>query len=106
MTTSPVLFGSIIFACTILLFAMNEVKEAAKEVLWPFPDNQPPVQNMHPKVWDMVLSDMASRKKKGESTYGVALQPFNGRNALVDAYEEILDLAVYLRQKLYEDENS
>lgn len=30
------------------------------------------------------------------------LQPHNGRNALIDAYQEALDLVVYLRQALEE----
>lgn len=31
------------------------------------------------------------------------LQPFNGRDALVDAYQEAVDLAVYLRQRIEEE---
>ena len=32
--------------------------------------------------------------------YGTALQPFNGRKTLLDAYEESLDLSIYLRSLL------
>ena len=39
----------------------------------------------------------------GIEKYGTVLQPNNGRNALVDAYQEALDLAVYLRQRIEED---
>ena len=48
---------------------------------------------------DMVERDWVSSKK-----YGTRLQPFNGRAALWDAYQEALDLAVYLRQEIYEKE--
>src|ERR1039458_3225469 len=82
-----------------------------------------PIKNEHPAIWDLVLKDMEGAKfqhpiqekihhilvehiklrdKTGESKYGVRLQPFNGRNAIQDAYEEFLDAVVYLRQALYE----
>lgn len=63
-----------------------------------------PVPNSRTPVWDLVIADMQSRDKAGRDKYGVPLQPFNGRNALVDAYQESLDLAVYLRQ-LIEEQN-
>lgn len=40
----------------------------------------------------------------GEQKYGTRLQTFNGRNALIDAYQEALDLVMYLRQKFLEEE--
>jgi hypothetical protein len=45
---------------------------------------------------------MVLRDQSGFEQYGTHLQAFNGRDALQDAYEEALDLVVYLRQKLYE----
>jgi hypothetical protein len=54
-------------------------------------------------IWDLVIEDMKKRDNMGTKKYGFHLQPFNGRNALVDAYQEVLDLAVYLRQKIYEE---
>ena len=66
-------------------------------------DRQPePVPNDGPAVWDLVVADMRTRDQLGASRYGTRLQPFNGRDALRDAYEEALDLAVYLRTLLYE----
>lgn len=47
-------------------------------------------------------ADMRERDATGRARYGTPLQPFNGRRALVDAYQELLDAAVYLRQHLYE----
>jgi len=54
-------------------------------------------------VWELVITDMKERDKFGEDKYGTKLQTFNGRNALIDAYQEVLDLAVYLKQKILED---
>jgi hypothetical protein len=66
-------------------------------------DDQPrPRANAHPAVWDLVLKDMADRDKLGEQRYGVRLQPFNGRDVLLDIYQELLDAAVYTRQLLFE----
>ena len=69
--------------------------------------NQPepaPTPNEHPAVWDLVIADMRERDAKGLAKYGVRLQPHNGRKALIDAYQEALDLAVYLRLEIYERE--
>jgi hypothetical protein len=62
-----------------------------------------PVHNDSPSIHDLVIQDMESRKQFGLQKYGTILQAGNGRNALKDAYEEVLDLAVYLRQKLEEE---
>jgi hypothetical protein len=64
----------------------------------------PPKSNDNPTMWDLVLADMRERDQVGEQRYGTRLQPFNGRNALVDAYQEALDLVVYLRQEVAEAE--
>lgn len=61
-----------------------------------------PEENELPEVWALVIRDMTERDADGKRKYGVGLQPHNGRDALVDAYQEALDLAVYLRQALYE----
>ena len=45
---------------------------------------------------------MLKRDAVGRAKYGVPLQAHNGRDALQDAYEEVLDLAVYLRQAIEE----
>ncbi len=45
---------------------------------------------------------MEVRREMGIAKYGTPLQPHNGGNALVDAYQEVLDLAVYLKQKIIE----
>jgi hypothetical protein len=61
-----------------------------------------PVPNDSPSVQGMVRADLETREQIGRERYGTALQPFNGRDALRDAYEEALDLACYLRQAIAE----
>lgn len=61
-----------------------------------------PTPNDRPAVWSLVIDDMQKRDGMGRKKYGTPLQPFNGRDVLRDAYEEALDLAVYLRQAIYE----
>ncbi|MHA2265261.1 MAG: cyclic-phosphate processing receiver domain-containing protein, partial [Candidatus Thorarchaeota archaeon] len=43
------------------------------------------------KVWRAVVKDMKARNKFGTAKYGTPLKTFNGRNALIDAYQECLD---------------
>jgi len=64
-----------------------------------------PSPNDKPAVWDLVIADMQKRDTIGRKRYGTPLQPNNGRDALRDAYEEALDLLVYLRQAIYERDN-
>lgn len=65
------------------------------------PDQPPPLASSG-DVWQLVMADMADRRNVGIQRYGMPLQPNNGRDALVDAYQEALDLAVYLRQAIEE----
>jgi len=53
-------------------------------------------------IWSLVIDDMCARDQEGRRRYGTPLQAGNGRDALRDAYEEALDLAVYLRQAIEE----
>lgn len=64
-----------------------------------------PVGNDLPVIHHLVQQDLEERLQLGIRRYGQPLQPHNGRNALRDAYEESLDLCVYLRSALYEQEN-
>ena len=64
-----------------------------------------PQKNNNPSVWNLVLDDMIERNIDGIKKYGTPLQPFNGRDPLKDAYQEALDLAVYLRQAIFERDN-
>lgn len=63
---------------------------------------KPPLPNDQPGVWDLVIADMKARDDFGRKKYGTPVQPGNGRDALIDAYQEVLDLAVYLRLEIEE----
>jgi len=52
--------------------------------------------------WLAVIEDMRQRREFGIQKYGTPVQPNNGRDALLDAYQEVLDTAVYLKQALLE----
>lgn len=65
----------------------------------------PPMANSNVAIQDLVIEDMRARKEVGLKKYGTALQGFNGRDALMDAYQEALDLVNYLRQMIYERDN-
>lgn len=49
-----------------------------------------------------VIADLKGRGEVGFRKYGTMLRTNNGRDGLVDAYQEVLDLAVYLKQVLME----
>jgi hypothetical protein len=53
-------------------------------------------------IQEMVRKDLLHREQLGIARYGTPLYPYNGRVAVLDAYEECLDMAVYLRQALAE----
>lgn len=54
------------------------------------------------EVLPLVQSDLHARIAKGTAQYGEPLTTHNGRDALWDAYEEALDLCLYLRQAIAE----
>ena len=67
--------------------------------------NQPqpsPIHSDSPAIWDLVVADIHDRDNTGLLKYGTRLQANNGRNSLIDAYQEALDLVVYLRQAIEE----
>jgi len=53
-------------------------------------------------VQALVREDLEVRERVGVQRYGSPLRIFNGRDALVDAYQEAMDLTVYLRQAIAE----
>lgn len=68
-------------------------------------DQPLPTKNDLPFVQDAVIADIETRKQVGIERYGTPLQAFNGRDALQDAYEEAIDLAMYLKQLIIERNN-
>lgn len=65
-------------------------------------DQPPPVKNNLQPVWKKVMADLAERAEVGKRRYGTYLQPNNGRDALLDAYQETQDLLLYLGQLIME----
>lgn len=66
---------------------------------------QMPVVNDNTDIQSLVIDDIYKRRLLGIKRYGTALQANNGRDALLDAYEEALDLTMYLKQVLVERDN-
>lgn len=67
-------------------------------------DRQPPPQPGRGDIQLAVIEDLNTRREFGIAKYGTPLQADNGRDALVDAYQEALDLVCYLRQVIEERE--
>lgn len=65
----------------------------------------PPKGSGNP-ILGMVLADLTNRALEGKAKYGEPLKAHNGRNALWDAYQEALDLAMYLRQLIQEQQDA
>lgn len=65
---------------------------------------QPPPVPGSVDVADYVLADIQERIDAGFVKYGTKLQTFNGRDPLWDAYQEAIDLVMYLRQAILERE--
>ena len=53
-------------------------------------------------ITELVKVDLDKRREQGIAKYGRTLQAHNGRDALVDAYQEAIDLCQYLRQAIEE----
>ena len=65
-------------------------------------DPQPDPVPANGDVWLVVLKDMEDRRQTGIKKYGTPLQAHNGRDALIDLYQELLDAVVYTRQLILE----
>lgn len=67
---------------------------------------QPKPEQGEQVVVDVVLADIRERAEVGKVKYGTYLETNNGRNPLWDAYQEAIDLVMYLRQALLEQERN
>lgn len=63
---------------------------------------QPPIENDSQHIYRLVMADIERRAEAGKAKYGTYLQAHNGRDALIDAYQEAIDLVMYLRQRIEE----
>jgi hypothetical protein len=65
-------------------------------------DRQSASTNKGAIVLQHVINDISARSLMGLRKYGTMLRTHNGRDALMDAYEEALDLVMYLKQAIME----
>lgn len=69
-------------------------------------ETQPaPIVNNGPLVRDEVIRDIEELCQRRHVKYGTHLQPHNGRDALVDLYEELIDACLYIKQLMMERGN-
>ena len=68
-------------------------------------NHQPAPEPGKVKVLDLVVRDLVDRAEAGKKKYGTYLETGNGRDALIDAYQEALDLCMYFRQAKKERKN-
>ena len=55
-------------------------------------------------ITEKVKRDLDARKEMGLYAYGEELRPFNGRDPMVDMYQEQLDALLYMRQQIFEQD--
>jgi hypothetical protein len=65
---------------------------------------EPAPTNSGAPIVPMVIRDLEDRRAFGRAKYGAELCVQAGRDALVDCYQEALDLVVYLRQVIAQRE--
>ena len=53
-------------------------------------------------IFELIHKDLDERNRKGWLEYGKEMTAHDGRDTLQDAYEEALDLAMYLRKAIEE----
>lgn len=63
-------------------------------------DQPEPIKTHEDSIHDLVMLDLIERKRLGLQRYGTILQATNGRDHLIDAYQEALDLCCYLRAEI------
>ena len=61
-----------------------------------------PIPNESEPIWQIVIREMQDRDNLGRKRYGTPLQAGNGRDMLVDLYQELLDAVVYVRGEIQE----
>jgi hypothetical protein len=69
---------------------MADVRDPARDQAAPIPGKG--------DVQRILIAAMEERRDYGVKKYGQPVMSFNGRSALQDAWEEALDLLVYLTQ--------
>jgi hypothetical protein len=54
------------------------------------------------EITPLVIKDLEMRSSIGKEKYGEALRAFNGRDPMVDLYQELIDAVQYIRQAIEE----
>ena len=65
---------------------------------------EPPPAGKGTPITDLVIADLIERKEFGTAKYGEPLMAFNGRDPLVDLYQELIDAVMYVRQYMTENQ--
>jgi hypothetical protein len=60
----------------------------------------PPTHGEATPTWALVVQDMKARDAMGGAKYGVRHQHDNGRDHLIDLYQELLDGCCYVRAEI------
>jgi hypothetical protein len=83
----------------------SEMQPFEKRLVEPQPT---PTKNDLPYMWPKAMERFAKLAKArddfGVKKYGSRIQPFNGRNPITDALQELLDAFVYFEQIIFESE--
>lgn len=82
----------------------GEVSGAGQQSALNVPQPKPKPVFGERAVWDLVMADMRERDDIGTRKYGQRLVAGDGRDSLIDAYQEALDIVVYLRKAIRERE--
>lgn len=93
------------------LAEMQEVRRKQQERLAHDPaaalghEEEPmPVDHGRESMHDKLIAEVGKRRDVGMARYNSTLQAFNGRNALRDVLDELVDASVYVMQLMAEDE--
>ena len=88
--------------CPKIPFLLDGVTEMSNDRLIHGTIHQRNPEGLGEVVLTHVLRDLVERAEYGHRHYGTYLRTHNGRDALLDAYQEALDLCMYLKQALIE----
>ena len=86
-----------------MLEKMNaEAEEVRTKTAGIATNQQPMPHGVGREIFPLVQADLEERRQYGIRTYGEGLTAFNGRDALQDLYQELLDGVLFLRQMIEE----
>lgn len=98
---SSLLNGGIFIERNGVTYGPFQSKEEAKAHGFYLPDKEETATIRRSKTFELVIKDFRARDQQGFRLYNRAIENAD-IDGLKEAYEEALDLAVYLRQALYD----